>query len=151
MLYEEINGNLELAMALIFSSYNPCIYCSICRSIISSFVSFFRHRFPRGCHCSTAPPCHLTGPCRCLSPFLKMLFCRKSFLLHLVVAFPERASECPSVPGLSVECPGAIRASGDVGGASGVSAVRGKDGEGRGSAASADCRERDTNTLVSTG
>ena len=80
-----------------------------------------------------------------------MLFCRKSFLLHLVVAFPERASECPSVPGLSVECPGAIRASGDVGGASGVSAVRGKDREGRGSAASADCRERDTNTLVSTG
>ena len=74
-----------------------------------------------------------------------------SLILNLIVAVPERASGYPSVPRLSVRCPGAIRASGDVGGAGGVSAVRGKDWEGRGGAASADCSERDSNTVVPTG
>ena len=61
-----------------------------------------------------------------------------------------RAGKYSSDPGLPTECPGAVRTSGDVGGDGRVSAVRGKNGEGPRSATSANCCERDTNTLVST-
>ena len=142
-------------MALILSLYNPCIlYYSInnyfCKSIINLTILY--HFFITGfgeaaiilLHCLTIP-LDSTG----LSLTQNVIL--SSLILNLVVAVPERASGCPSVPRLSVGCPGAIRASGDVGGAGRVSAVRGKDWEGRGSAASADCRECDSNTVVPTG
>ena len=72
-------------------------------------------------------------------------------IANLVIGLSERVGKCSCVPGLSSKCPGAVRASGYVGGDGRVSAVYRKDGEGGGSAASATCCERDTNTMVSTG
>ena len=79
-----------------------------------------------------------------LSSLLKFHYFRYNIIII------ARAGKYSSGPGLSTECPGAVRTSGDVGGDGRVSAVRGKNGEGPRSATSANCCERDTDTLVST-
>ena len=120
-------------------------YCDLlCKQFC---MTFFLHSLVRGCPCSTAWPYHLSGQCRHVAGFK----CYFIIIANLVIALSERAGECSCIPGLSSKCPGAVRASGDVGGDGRVSAVRRKDGEGRGSAASATCCERDANTMVSTG